>query len=230
MQFNIKTLKICLAILCLLPFRAVGLPQSGGATFFMEAEIKTHPITGKKIKELWKDIEGFEGYYRISNYGRVESLQRRVKRVRKGVTDFYLLKGGIMTPSIGSHGYLAITPRKGNVKYGFTIHQLVAKAFLKNLFKYRTVNHIDRNITNNFYLNLEWCSDRENITYAFYKRNKSSRYTGVSYDKTNDKWLGYAYNKGKLILKSKRYNTELEARNAYLEAIKRHGIKNKYAL
>jgi len=48
-----KTLKICLLFLCLLPFRAVGLPRIQGATFFMETEI-------------WKDVKGFEGRYQVS--------------------------------------------------------------------------------------------------------------------------------------------------------------------
>lgn len=108
--------------------------------------------------EEWKDVDGYEGYYKISNQGRVMSI----KRLNRGVDM-------IMSPMIGGGGgrYRAISfSVKGKIKKYF-IHRLVAKAFIPNPALYREVNHLDGNPSNNCVENLEWCDKRHNHLHAY---------------------------------------------------------------
>ena len=108
-------------------------------------------------KEIWKDIEGFEGYYMISNTGKVKSLgngksNNSKKRILKEGKD--------------GRGYLyVILCKDGKVKM-HKIHRLVAQAFCENPMGYKEVNHIDENKENNCAENLEWCSRSYNTNYG----------------------------------------------------------------
>lgn len=112
--------------------------------------------------EIWKDIEGYEGLYEVSNYGRIKS--KKFKNKEKIIKSF-----------IGSNGYPTITLYSNNhfIKK-FSIHRLVAQAFIPNPNNYPQVNHIDLNKFNNFYSNLEWCTHNMNIQHAVY----NGRYRG----------------------------------------------------
>jgi hypothetical protein len=108
--------------------------------------------------EEWKEIEGYEQYYKISNKGRVMSL----KRSNRGVDM-------IMSPIKGGGGgkYRAISLSvKGKIKKQF-VHRLVAKAFIPNPQGYREVNHLDGVPDNNVATNLEWCDKRHNHLHAY---------------------------------------------------------------
>lgn len=103
--------------------------------------------------EKWKDIIGYEGYYQVSNHGRVKSLSRykRSERIRK----FFKSKTG----------YLSVNLRKDNIANTFYVHRLVAMHFLNGDFNL-TVNHKDGNKQNNHVDNLEWCTKGENNSHA----------------------------------------------------------------
>ena len=106
-------------------------------------------------KEIWKDIEGFEGLYQISNFGKVKSLHNRGG-----------IKERILKPYKKKNGYLQVKLRnKNHIKYE-TIHRLVAQAFLPNPTKLPSINHKDENKENNNVDNLEWCSVGYNNTYG----------------------------------------------------------------
>lgn len=211
MQFNNKTLKICLIILCLLPVRAVGLPQFGGATFFME-------------EEIWKDIAGYEGRYQISNHGNVKSLTRTIIQVNgKPLTT----RERILKFRIDPSGYRTTHFWIGEKEHTYKIHRLVAFHFVENPMNHNVVNHLDSNRINNYYKNLEWCSFRENATHAHKQRKgKKSKYVGVCKGRRN-KWSAYLYVGKSTNLGS--FNTEEEAYQAYLNAMEKNNIKNKYA-
>lgn len=101
-------------------------------------------------KEIWKDINEYENIYQISNLGRVKSVK----------------KGIIKKPSVLPRGYLRIGLSKcGKVKY-YSIHRLVAEAFIPNPFNKPCVNHKDCNTSNNNVDNLEWCTWEENSEYG----------------------------------------------------------------
>ena len=106
------------------------------------------------MNEIWKYIDGYEGLYKVSNLGRVKSLNYR----RSG-------KERMLKPGNTGDGYLfVILYKNGKIKY-FTIHRLVANAFLENPDHKSDVNHKDENKTNNRVDNLEWVTRKENINY-----------------------------------------------------------------
>lgn len=104
--------------------------------------------------EIWKDVVGYEGYYEVSNLGNVRS----VTRVKKGKQ---------LKPIERRHGYLAVQLHgKGGNERGFkafSIHRLVAEAFISNPNNYPEVNHIDEDKSNNRVDNLEWVTHKQNM-------------------------------------------------------------------
>jgi hypothetical protein len=117
----------------------------------------------KKENEIWKDIEGFEGIYQVSNMGRVRSLDREDAQGHR-------IKGTVLVGGSSGRGYRKIALcRDGDIEYKL-IHRLVATAFLDNPDNFPQVNHKDENKTNNVLSNLEWCSALYNNMYG--TRNK----------------------------------------------------------
>lgn len=113
--------------------------------------------------EIWKDIVGYEQFYQISNYGRVRSLDRYVKRC-DGVIQFK--KGIIKSPKVNEDGYRTITLSKNGEDKTIGIHILVAKHFVDNPYNLPEVNHIDFDRQNNYAENLEWCTHKDNIKHS----------------------------------------------------------------
>ena len=114
-------------------------------------------------KEYWKPVVGYEGLYMVSNWGRVKSFDT----YRKGRNDSVrFCKGRILKPGTNNRGYLYVTLWKNNKPKTFTVHRLVAEAFLPNPDNLSEVNHRDENKTNNNVNNLEWCNRKFNINYG----------------------------------------------------------------
>ena len=110
--------------------------------------------------EQWKDIEGFENLYQISTLGNVRSLPKgggNGNRAR-------LLKQEVLAG--GNTSYRRVTLSSNGVTKRFSVHILVAKAFIPNANKAPFVNHIDNNGENNCLTNLEWCTHSENMIHA----------------------------------------------------------------
>lgn len=103
------------------------------------------------MKEIWKDIEGYEGDYQVSNLGRIKSFKGKKEKIRK--------------PGVIRGGYLGIMLSKNNKSKSFKIHRLVAMTFIPNPNNYPEVNHKDENKKNNCVDNLEWCTKRYNLFY-----------------------------------------------------------------
>lgn len=109
------------------------------------------------MTEIWKNIEGFEGIYQISNLGRVRSTHAR----RKLNDGYFILK------PLPQDGYLAYTLYDNkHKKRRFLAHRLVALAFIPNPNNYPQVNHKDENKSNNCVDNLEWCTSYYNNNYG----------------------------------------------------------------
>lgn len=109
--------------------------------------------------EVWKDIEGFEGLYQVSNLGRVKSLARKDIMGRP-------VKGVLMKQRKTRNGYLLVTLRRNGKRDDRLTHRLVAMAFLINPDNLPQINHKNEEKTNNMVSNLEWCSSKYNANYG----------------------------------------------------------------
>ena len=115
-------------------------------------------------KEIFKDIEGFEGYYQVSNMNRVKSLERTVWCGLNG--GYYkTVHERILKPSKTNMGYLQVMLCKDGKRKWYRIHRLVATAFCENPEGYTDVNHINEDKSDNRAENLEWCSRSYNNSY-----------------------------------------------------------------
>ena len=113
--------------------------------------------------EIWKPIEDYEDSYEISSFGRVKSLDRKIVYGEYN-GQYHTKKSQILKPTLSS-GYETVS-LSGKT---FTVHSLVAKHFVEGYQEGFVVNHIDYNKTNNFYKNLEWITQKDNI-----KHNKTT--------------------------------------------------------
>ena len=111
--------------------------------------------------EIWKDIEGYEGLYQVSNMGRVKSLEKTVRNAR----GLYKKPERIMKPYDNGTGYLQIQLSKEGKSKNFYLHKLVAIAFCENLEGYKEINHIDENKLNNDISNLQLMTKYEHKCY-----------------------------------------------------------------
>lgn len=118
--------------------------------------------------EVWKDINGYEGLYQVSNFGRVKSLDRVVHCSKNKKCKPYnvSVKEKIMRCCFDNDGYIHTTLSNSGIHNRVLIHRLVALSFLENPNEYPVVNHKDENPSNNHVDNLEWCTYTYNNQYS----------------------------------------------------------------
>lgn len=106
--------------------------------------------------EIWKDVNGFEGRFRVSTLGRVMSINGRFNGDK------------ILNPAIGKEGYYTTKLRKSPISRVVRIHTLVAETFIEysHTLENRCVNHKDGNKLNNNVGNLEWTDLKTNCLYS----------------------------------------------------------------
>ena len=167
------------------------------------------------MREVWKDIPKYEGFYKVSNLGRVKSLPRLLKN-RYSI---FLSKEKLLTPKKNGNGYLWVKLCVGGEK-SFAVHRLVMLAFVGK--SDLVVNHLDLNKLNNRLDNLEYCTRRENVHHYEKSVKRASAYIGVCFDKSRGKWTAKMKIKGKTVNLG-RYTTELEA----YHTIKKHNDTSK---
>ena len=112
----------------------------------------------EELQERWAAVEGYEGYYEVSDKGRVRSLDRLVGG--------RLLKGKVLKPGAYPNKYKYVFLRKDGDQRLFLVHRLVAVAFLLNKDGLKIVNHKDGNKQNNRVENLAWCSNSQNQLHS----------------------------------------------------------------
>ena len=138
-------------------------------------------------KEVWRDIEGYEGLYQVSDQGRVKSLERKIPHWRGGER---IQKERILKPNVVHGGYLMIGLYAGGKRKMFFVHRLVCQAFHENPENKPEVNHINENASDNRACNLEWCTRTENINHG--ARNERAA-------KTKSKPVGQWTKEGELV-------------------------------
>lgn len=115
--------------------------------------------------EIWKDVVGYEGYYEVSSYGRVRSVNRYVNT---GIlhNDIKLHKGKLLKCNLKRTGYLCVDLSKENKVRTVSVHRLVAMAFIPKPQDKNVVNHINLDKLDNRVGNLEWVTSKENSQHA----------------------------------------------------------------
>lgn len=117
------------------------------------------------LKEVWKDVKGFEEYYEVSSFGKVRSKARTIIR-SDGMTMTFTGKELAPYSNKKRNDYCYVYLRVNGKKYPKFVHRLVAEAFLPNPKNLPQVNHKDEDTTNNRLDNLEWCDAKYNNNYG----------------------------------------------------------------
>ena len=127
------------------------MPQRATSSYLMENGLKLENLQG----ERWKEIDGTNGRYLISNKGRLKTTNWK----NSGRTM-------IMNPAINKNGYLhTVILLKGKLK-AIKLHSVVALAFIENPQNKPQINHKDFNTRNNSVENLEWVTAKENFQHS----------------------------------------------------------------
>ena len=117
------------------------------------------------VEEIWKDIRGYEGYYQVSTFGNVRSLDRTVIS-KLGIPK--MVKGKLKQQTIDENSYCTVSLYKDNKEQILLVHRLVLDTFDENYAKHHMqVNHKDCNTSNNHLDNLEYVTGMENIRYGY---------------------------------------------------------------
>lgn len=116
--------------------------------------------------EKFRDIQGYEGLYQVSTWGRV----------------YNILANKMVHTEVTKKGYLRVDLFKNGARKHHKVHRLVAEAFIPNPAKKPQVNHINGVKTDNFVENLEWCTNRENVVHAYKNGLNKAAKTIVQFD------------------------------------------------
>lgn len=114
----------------------------------------------------WRDIKGYEGYYQVSDTGLVRAISRTILFADGRKRSYPEKMMPIKEWFENGKGYLMVKLTKHHKTIGFSLHRLVAEAFIPNPQNYPQVNHKDEDKSNNCVENLEWCDAKYNNRYS----------------------------------------------------------------
>lgn len=126
-------------------------------------------------KEIWKDIPGYEGFYQVSDMGKIKGISRTVRRksVAKNQGEFFTIKEKYKNILRDTYGYEIVGFCKNSKLKTIKVHRIIATAFIPNPENKPQVNHINGFRNDNRIENLEWCTSKENIIHSFKHLNKN---------------------------------------------------------
>lgn len=165
------------------------------------------------MEEVWKDIEGYEGKYQVSNFGRVKHLPYMLKNISGN----HFIKEKICKQHLMNQGYYIVDLYSNNTRKTVLVHRLVAKAFISNPYNYRCVNHLDNNKLNNRVDNLEWCTYSHNIKWSYDTNDRRSK---MNWKKGGEHHLA------KPIIMIDRNNNIVQKFKSIMDAERQIGIRN----
>jgi|AntRauTorckE5430_2_1112549.scaffolds.fasta_scaffold24164_2 hypothetical protein len=162
-------------------------------------------------KEIWKEVLGYEGIYKVSNLGRIKSLSRLILNPRGN----YVTQDRILKNCCNTHGYVQFRLYIDKDIKTHSLQKIVAIAFLNhkpNGTNEIVVDHINNIKNDNRACNLQLITNRENSSKD--KKGCSSKYTGVNLLKSKKKWTASIRINGNT-LHLGTFKDEIEASNAY---------------
>ena len=123
--------------------------------------------------EQWVDVVGYEGKYKVSNFGRVLSCKRHCNHSKRGIKT---VPERILKAGKDKDGYLQVNLCINGVAKLHKVHRLVAQAFVENPLNLHIINHIDENKQNNRADNLEYCTYKYNANYGSGKHKMGEKH------------------------------------------------------
>lgn len=114
------------------------------------------------MQEIWKDVVGYEGLYKVSNFG----LVKRIKTEKTDGSGNYERNEHVIKQRKNNKGYAIVDLYKNNKRGQFLVHRLVALSFISKQDGLDCVNHIDEDKNNNHITNLEWCTQKHNMNHG----------------------------------------------------------------
>lgn len=164
------------------------------------------------MNEIWKDVEGYEGLYQVSNMGRIKGLPRIIcdgKNIKERIFSIKNSKGD----------YLRFNLINGRLRKTIYVHRIVAEHFLDRMDGKDCINHINGIKSDNRVDNLEWCSYSENNKHSFDKLGRKPSFLGK---------FGVNHSCSKSINQYDLYGNFISTYNSIQEAQKITGVLNQH--
>lgn len=162
----------------------------------------------------YKDIEGYEGRYAVTEYGEVFAYTRM--RLSKNNVPIVVWEHPLK--KVDHHGYDFVCLYKEGHRKFCSVHRLVANAFIGNPDNLPQVNHKDLNRKNNHVDNLEFVTCRDNMIWSSKMKTHTSNFVGVYFHKATRKWEAQ-YQIGKKKFHFGTHATQQEAHEAYIKGV-----------
>lgn len=171
------------------------------------------------MKEVWKDIPGYESLYQVSSLGNVRSCEH-VCTHPKSKTGTCIRKSRILHQCDDTSGYYRVTIQVNKLRADYNVHRLVAEAFIPNPDNLISVNHKNGNKHDNSIDNLEWMSYSDNTRHA-HKTGLNSHHISIKCIETSEIFSS-------LSDASKAFGCSYETMSAYIQGKRKSRILAKY--
>jgi len=157
--------------------------------------------------EVFKAVKGYQGYYEISNLGRVRSVGRTIKKIY----GYWYIKERILKQNTGKYGFKYVVLSKNNLKKKYSIHTLIAESFFGSAGVGGSAGRTEM-------------AEVGQSKKIYNGKPMSSKYKGVSRHTTSKKWCAYIRINGKLKYLGS-FNDEKSAYKKYQNELKAYKIK-----